>query len=207
MEPIRVYIQKTHKISPFAQKVLPSITPSKTSHCSSLWASDIGPEVAFLLQGKSGETTKNLLALYQQNLVKSMATIWKSIEKNTDKLGVSLEDMKAMVFGGWTNTPFNKQSEDSQNLFFGMLEECEKRNIPCSAIGLKSPEKCNDTFYASPETAYIFNDEIKDIYTAPKLEDYSAEEVERLLSQRYDYVEISPVHKMHAGPRLEFVKD
>lgn len=206
MKSLEIFIKPTHKISPFCQHTMGPMKPLINSKHHSIQTTDLGASVGLLINGIDNDLKKNSLTSCPPQLIKNLDCLWKNIEKSVEKWEGLYENLQAFVIGGWKKEMANPISENSENLFYEILEGCYKRNIPYSAMGLKDISASMDNIYSSGSNAYVFNKEFEKMFDEKKLKDYSAEEIKNILAQRYDYLEFAPEHSLKAGDRMNFLK-
>ena len=206
MKSLEIFIQPTHKISNFCQHTMGPMKPIVNSQHHSINTSELGASVGLLIHGIDKDLKKNSLTYCSPQFIKGLDCLWKNIEKSVEKCEGAFENLQALVIGGWKKEMFNPVSENSENLFYELLEGCYKRNIPYTAMGLKESTASMDNLYSSGANAYIHNKDFAEMFCEKKLKDFTPEEIKNILAQRYDYTEFAPEHILRAGDRMNFLK-
>ena len=208
MSNLNIFLRPTLPIAKTSSMIKEGLKPIISTQSHSIYAHELGPCVAFALRAEETEKNclgedeyKKLLAKYSPAFVNSIKTIWKNLDMALEKLSESCIDFQALIHGGWLKDSQNPISENSQNLFYELLEGCYKRGIPYSAIGLKEADEAMDNLYVSKNYIYLHDNSLKNTLenTTKNLMDYKSAELEELLHKPYDYVEIAPNHILKGG--------
>lgn len=208
MKPLEIFVKPTIKYSRSAFPVKAgSLQPLLNNHTASIYAANLGPEVALHLKGPTEKPfLGNALASYSPDCLRNISSIWKAFERAAERIGDATGKFQATILGGWKGENFNQLAQDSENFFYEILEGCYKKGYDYTAIGLKKPETALDTVYITPAGVYLQNQDFKNIFAEKKLHEYTQEEVEQLLSGVYDYMEVGSNHSILAGDRYNFAQ-
>ena len=207
MRSIEIFAKPTIELAKSSRAVRSGIQPTLNNHVSSIYAPKLGAEVSMLLRGGNDKPhLSNALASYTPDFICNIKSIWKAFEKAAERNGDATGEFQAAIIGGLKGENCNPLAQDSEHLFYELVEGCYKNGYDYTAIGLKSPKAELDTVYVTPSGIYLQNNDFKQIFTEKKLHEYTNEEVEQLLSGVYDYIEVSKNHSILAGDRLNFIR-